>query len=106
MGTRFMSGKLLMFVKSSLKSFIYDIIETCFQSRQCQGNFQKVWDQVGGSFYVLTDIDNTYLKFMFISNPNSETPESKCRDIIFEIITSSQLYKRFDRAKKKKTQLL
>ena len=39
MGTRFMSGKLLMFVKSSLKSFIYDIIETCFQSRQCQGNF-------------------------------------------------------------------
>ena len=47
-------------------------------------------------FLVLTDTDSTSLKFIFISDPNSEIHESKYRDIIFEIITSSQIYKRFD----------
>ena len=45
---------------------------------------------------MLTDTDSTALKFIFISEPNSEIPESKFRDIIFEIVTSSQIYKRFD----------
>ena len=58
-----MSGKLLMFAKLSLKSFI---------------------------FHVLTDIDSTSLKVIFISDPNSDIHESKYKDIIFEIITTSQ----------------
>ena len=33
---------------------------------------------------------------MFISDPNSEVPESKFRDIIFEVKTSAEIYKRFD----------
>ena len=45
---------------------------------------------------MFTDTDSTALKFIFISEPNSEIPESKFRDIIFEIVTSSQIYKRFD----------
>ena len=47
-------------------------------------------------FNVLTDTDSKSLAFIFISDPNSEIPESKYRDIIFEIITSSHIYKRFD----------
>ena len=49
---------------------------------------------------MLTDTDSTSLKFIFISDPNSEAPENKFRDIIFEIITSSQIYKRFDTSHK------
>ena len=45
---------------------------------------------------MLTDTDSTSLTFIFISDPNSEIPESKYRDIVFEIITSSHIYKRFD----------
>ena len=45
---------------------------------------------------MLTDTDSTSLKFVFISDPNSKTPKNKYRDIIFEIITSSEIYKRFD----------
>ena len=40
--TRFMSGKLLMFAKLSLKSFIYDITETfCFPDENVRGIFKK-----------------------------------------------------------------
>ena len=36
------------------------------------------------------------LNFIFISDPTSSIPESKCREILFEVITSSNIYKRFD----------
>ena len=47
-------------------------------------------------FHILTDRDSTALKFIFISDPNSTVPEEKFRDIIFEVIIASKLYKRFD----------
>ena len=47
-------------------------------------------------FHVLTDTDSTSLKFVFISDPNSYIPENKFRDITFEVITASNIYKRFD----------
>ena len=43
---------------------------------------------------MLTNTDSTSLKFMFISDPSSELPEDKFRDIIFEIIIASKIYKR------------
>ena len=95
--TRFMSGKLIMFAKLSLKSFIYDIIETfCFPDDNVRGIFKKYRIEWVEIFHVLTDTDSTSLKFMFISNQISEIPECKYRDIIFEIIASPQSYKRFD----------
>ena len=95
--TRFMSGKLIMFAKLSLKSFIYDIIETfCFPDDNVRGIFKKYRIEWVEIFHVLTDTDSTSLKFMFISDQISEIPERKYRDIIFEIIASSQIYKRFD----------
>ena len=86
-----------MFAKLSLKSFIYDIIETfCFPDENVRGIFKKYGIEWVEIFHMLTDTNSTSLKFMFISDPNSEIPESKYRDIIFEIITSSQIHKRFD----------
>ena len=34
--------------------------------------------------------------FVFISDPNSDLSEEKFRDIIFEVIVTSKIYKRFD----------
>ena len=101
LATRFMSGKLLMFAKLSLKSFICDIIETfCFSDEDVRGIFKKYGIERVDIFHVLTDTDSASLKFMFISDPKSKTPENKFRDIIFEIITSSEVYKRFDTSHK------
>ena len=47
-------------------------------------------------FHVLTDTDSTSIKFIFISDPNSKASESKFRNIIFEFIIASDIYKRFD----------
>ena len=34
-------------------------------------------------FHILTDMDSTALKFIFISDPNSSLPEDKFRDVTF-----------------------
>ena len=47
-------------------------------------------------FHVLIGTDSTSLKFIFISDPNSETHENKYRDIVFDVIIASQIYKKFD----------
>ena len=90
--THFMSGKLLIFAKLSLKSFIYDMIETF---RFPNENIKEICKKHGIKrvkiFHVLTETDSTSLKFIFISDSNSEISESKYRTIIFEIITSSQI---------------
>ena len=92
-----MSGKLLMFAKLSLKSFIYEIIETfCFPKENVKKIYDKYKMEKVEIFHVLTDTDSTALKFIFISDPNSEIPEDKFRDIIFEVIIESEIYKRFD----------
>ena len=40
--TRFMSRKLLMFIKLSLKSFIYDLVETfCFPQKEIAELYKK-----------------------------------------------------------------
>ena len=93
---RFMSGKLLMFLKLSFKSFIYDVIEIfCFPLKNIAGICNKYMIKKVEIFHVLTDTDSASLKFIFIPDPDSDVPEEKFRDIIFEVITASSIYKRF-----------
>ena len=47
-------------------------------------------------FHILTDTDSTTLKLVFISDPNSDVPEDKFRDINFEVIIATKIYKKFD----------
>ena len=95
--SRFMSGKLLMFAKLSLKSFIYDLSEIfCFPIKEINDIYKKYLIEKVEIFHILTDTDSTALKFIFVSDPNSNVPEEKFRDIIFEVIIASKLYKRFD----------
>ena len=88
--TRFISGKLLMFAKLSLKSFIYDIAET-FSFPD-----QTVIENVILNPILTAYSNSTALQFTFISDSNSDLPEDKFRDIIFEVIIATKIYKRFD----------
>ena len=73
-----------MFAKLSLKSFIYDLIETfCFPQEQLADLYKKYLIEKVEIFYMLTDTDSTALEFIFISDLNSDVPEDKFRDIIF-----------------------
>ena len=82
-----------------MKSFIYDLVETfCFPDETVKEIFKKYGVERVGILHVLTDADSTSLKFMFISDPGSEILKSKYRDIIFEGIIGSEIYKRFDRS--------
>ena len=47
-------------------------------------------------FHILTDTDSTVSKFIFVSDSNCDLPEEKFWDIIFEVIVTSKIYKRFD----------
>ena len=95
--TRFMSGKLLMFGKLSLKSFIDDISEIfCFPTQVVPAIYKTYLIEKVLIYHVLTDTDSTTLQFIFVSDPNSDFSEGKFRDVIFEVIIANKTYKRFD----------
>ena len=78
--TGFMSGKLLMFTKLSLKSFIYDLIEIfCFPQKEIVELYKKCLIEQVEILHILTDTDSTAIQFIFISDPNSDLPEEKFR---------------------------
>ena len=86
-----------MFPKLSLVSFIYEVLETfCFPEENVGEIFKKYGIKRVEINHILADTNSTSLKFLFISDPNSETPENQFRDIIFEVITTSKIHKRFD----------
>ena len=92
-----MSEKLFMFAKLSLMSFIQDLTETFyFPDEEVKEIYKKYQIEIVEIFHILTDTDRKYLKFIFTSDPNIKIPESKYRDIIFEVIIISEIYKRFD----------
>ena len=95
--SRFTSGKLL-FATLSLKSFIYSIAEiSSFPSEIVQTIYKKY--QIEGILvnHVLTDTYSTTIQFVIVSDPNSDAPEPKMRDIIFEVIIAMKyIYNRCD----------
>ena len=95
--SRFMSGKLLVFAKLSLKSFIYSLCESLhFPGPKVKEIFEKYQIEKILCYHVLTD--STSLQFIIISDPNSDFPESKIRDVLFVVTTKrrTDIYKRFD----------
>ena len=91
-----MLGKLHMFPKRYLQSFTYDLLETfCFPQKKIVDLNKKRLVEVY-FFHILADTDSTVLKFIFISDPNSDLPEDKFRDVTLEVIVTSKIYKKFD----------
>ena len=84
--TRFMSGKLLMFAKLSLKSFIYSLVELLsFPDGLVQEIYSKYLIERIFVYHVLTDTDSTSLQFIVVSSVRSTFTEEQVRNILFEI---------------------
>ena len=92
----FMSGKLLMIAKPSLKSFIFALAETFYFPSQLVLDIYKYKIEKVEINYVLTDTDSTALQFIIFSDLNCDLPEPTFRDIIFEIVVATKIYKQFD----------
>ena len=72
--TRYMSGKLLMFAKLSLKSFIYSLVELLAFPEENTIVFE-IFDKYEIErifcYHVLTDTNSTSIQFIIISDANS-----------------------------------
>ena len=65
--TRFCKGKMLMFAKISLKSFVYDIIDVfCFPDDKVKGIFDKSDIEKYFLYLNLTNTDSCSMFFIFI----------------------------------------
>ena len=95
--SRFIKGKMLMFAKLSLKSFVYNMIDVfCFPDETIQEIYNRYEIQKYFLYQNLTDTDSTSLFFNFICNVDCSVAESKAREIIFECMKKSKTAKRLD----------
>lgn len=94
--TRFMSGKLLMFAKLSLKSFIYSLAELLSFPEE-NLIVSKIYEKCGIEkilcYHVLTDTDSTSIQFLIVSDPSSTYPECDVRDILLKLFPALKFEK-------------
>ena len=99
--TRFMSGKLLMFAKLSLKSFIYSLVELFHFPEEnpiVSDIYKKYQIEEIHCYQDLTDTDSTSIQFIIVSESERLFPECDIRDILFEIFSKTDICKRFDKS--------
>ena len=90
--TRFCKKKMLMFVKMSLKSLLYNIIDVfCFPDDKIKGIFDK--DNIEKCFLYLslTNTDSCSMFFIFICKLECCIPESDFRNVLFEVFRHSKI---------------
>ena len=91
---RFMYGKLLMFAKLSLKSFICSLVKLLHFPEEnpiVSDIYKKYQIEEIHCYQVLTDTDSTSTQFIIVSEPESKFPECDIRDILFEIFSKQRL---------------
>ena len=99
--SRFMSGKLLMFTKLSLKSFIYSLVELLHfpEENPILASIYKKYDiEQIFCYQTLTDTDSTSIQFIIVSDPASLYPECDVRDILFEFFSKTEIRKWCDKS--------
>ena len=94
--TRFMSGKLLMFAKLSLKSFIYRLVEK--KNPIVAAIYEKHKIDEILCYQILTDTGSTSIQFIIISDSSNTYRECDARDILFEIFSKTEIRERFDKS--------
>ena len=98
---RFMYGKLLMFAKLSLKSFICSLVKLLHFPEEnpiVSDIYKKYQIEEIHCYQVLTDTDRTSTQFIIVSEPEKKIPECDIRDILFEIFSKTNICKRFDKS--------
>ena len=95
--SRFIKGKMLMFAKLSLKSFVYDMIDVfCFPNEEIREIYDYYQIEKCFLYQNLTDTDSTLLFFTFICKLDCFVPESEARNIIFQCLKKSKILNRLD----------
>ena len=95
--TRFLNGKMLMFSKISVKSFVYDLIDVfMFPNEEIQKNYNKHKINKCYLDQNLTDTNSSSMFFVFVCNLQCNLKENEVKDLIFEIILKSKLFDRID----------
>ena len=95
--SHFIKGKMLMFAKLSIKSFVYDMIDVfCFPNKDIQLIYDFYQIEKCFLYQNLTDTDSTSLLFVFVCNLESTLPESEARKVIFECMKQSKILNRLD----------
>ena len=95
--TRFISGKMLMFAKVSIKSFVCDIIDVfMFPDETTKSIYEKYNVEKCYVYQCLTDTDSTSINFIFICDFGCIVDEDTARKIIFEVMITSKILKRLD----------
>ena len=88
---------MLIFAKSSLKRFIYDLTELfMFPIQKTKKIYDKYQVDDVYVYQILTDTDSTSLQFLFFCQEENTIPENMFRKIIFEVIINNEILKRFD----------
>ena len=96
-----MSGKLLMFAKLSLKSFVYSLVELLHFPEEnpiVASIYEKYDIEQINCYQILTDTDSTSIQFIIVSDPANTYPECSVRDILFEIFSKTEIRERFDKS--------
>ena len=93
------AGKMLMFAKLSLKSFIYQLAElSMFPDEIVQAIYDKYQIECVYVYHVLTDTDSTNTQFVVISSLESTFTEPQVRNIIFEVFFQTSIVDRFNKS--------
>ena len=95
--TRFFSGKMLLLAKISLEDFAYEFTETIFfPNKKTREIYDKYMIERVFPYSVLADTDSICALFILICKPESNLPDSKFRDVLFEVIVENEILHRFD----------
>ena len=83
----FIKGKMLMFAKPSLKSFVYDMIDVfCFPNDEIKQIYDCYQIEKCLLYQNLTDTNSTSLLLTFICNLDCFVPESEAKKLIFKCL--------------------
>ena len=93
----FIKGKMLMFAKLSIKSFVYDMIDVfCFPNDKIQQIYDYYQIEKCFLYQNLTDTDSTSLFFNFICGLDCSVPESEAKKKFFKCLKKSKILNRLD----------
>ena len=96
--TRFLNGKMLMFSKTSIQTFIYNLIDVFMFPDDVVKKISKTKNEIQNCFLFqnVTDTDSTSLFFIFICKLPCSINKKAARNIIFEVLTKSKVLNRLD----------
>ena len=86
---------MLMFAKVSLESFVYNFTEIfLFPNKKTKEIFNKYMIERIFPCLILRHTDNICVFFIFVCKPESCTPDSQFRDVLFEVIINNDILQR------------